>query len=394
MPFFNRHFFEEKILNQNLGPLRALRILAMTLILLLGAEVWVRTHTLYDFDPVQRFQSIFSASELPPSAKQVGEALDFVRTHAQAGDIVLIGDSILNGTHVPNRSTPASVIRDYLKSKNQNGKVWDMSMVGAEPSTYLALLDRLGPLDGVLVLANVSLKLVVNPNDAALYFPEFWAELETWSTSSPEAREGLKAVSEHWYERFKDAHRAYGDNVQEARASAWINSHISLLTLDHWLRYQYTTDAWPKYFTKSFLGEKVYPAKAYDVIWGERPHEDPSIILNRLKDAEDSFATLLPSGDPLWRSYLTFLDRMEKRGTLGVVSLHTVSPYAIRHLPEPQRTKTMQAYEAFRKPAHERKLQLTEPSTYMPEQEYADLDHYGSVGNRRWILMILQTIGR
>ena len=387
MPYFD--FLE------GLPPKRALRIAVFFCVFLVCAELVARTVTLYPFIPGQRFHNLWSAAALAPNGRQIGEAIDQVARAARPGDWVLVGDSILNGTHVPRDYTPAAVIRQRLRQRGLNNQVWDLSLVGGDPAMYCAILDRLGALPGVMVVTNVSVKPLVHPNLNDLYFAELWDDMRNWKSTNENVRPILDQLEEAWFDHYSsEKHADYGENTTEQRVTVWMNTHIVLLSLDHWIRYNVTDVAWPQVFSGLLMGQtQFYGAKDFDVIWHEWPHEPAAKALEKLDQIESSFARVPAENKPLWRAYLMYLDLIRDRGKLGIVSIHTLSPYTERLLPISVRDNVDRAYDKMRDEITKRGLAFVEPRNFILEQEYTDVDHYGITGNKRWAEAILRTAG-
>lgn len=370
--------------------LRAIRVAGMTLSLLILAEVCVRTFTLYPYVYGQRFHNMWSAAALAPNARQIADAVDHVRENAKPGDVLLLGDSILNGTHVPTAYSPAAVIREKLKEKNSELKAWDLTIVGADPAMYSAILERLGPIPGVSIVSNISIKLIAHPNTGSFYFPLLWDEMAHWSTTTEQTRTHLLALRDYWFDVYsKSEHVGYGENLAEVKATVWSNTHLALHTLDHWFRFHFTTEPWQKFVSAVLLqGRPLYGAKELDVIWQEWPHEPTDSITKKAQFILEWFGRPPGDNEPLWRAYLVFLELLKTRQKRAVLSLHTVSPHHLKFLSKEIQEKVLQSYERLKAPVVEQGLLFVEPKSFLREEEYTDSDHYRIAGNRHWIEQI------
>lgn len=376
---------------------RAFRIGTTALAILLGMETLLRFVTLYPYVPGQRFHNLWSTTGLAPNARQIREAVDHVRANAKPGDWVLLGDSVLNGTHVPRANTPAAVLRARLHDLAPSARVWDLCIVGADPAMYAAILDRLGPLEGATLATNVSVKLVAHPNFDEIYFAQLWDEMAHWSGIAPESRDLLSELSATWIKQYgKSEHPEYGDNSAEAWATVWLNTHVALLGLDHWFRFHFSAEPWTRLLpnlVRNGTSAQFWPAKDYDVIWREWPHEPLEKVAQKSEKIREWFGRAPERDEPLWRAFLLYLDRVKSRGKLGIVSLHTVSPHHARFLPTDVRQGVENAYAILRAAIAERGISLVEPGGLIPAEEYTDADHFGVAGNRRWTETILGAAG-
>jgi hypothetical protein len=363
------------------------RILIFFIILISSFEIFLRSTMIFPWVPHQRYQST--------NGRLIQESIDQVRQNAKPGDWVLIGDSILKGVKSPASQSPSELITAHFAKRNEQHQVWDLTLFGANPPVMAAMLARLGVLPGVTLFTNVSQKLTSTHNYKELYWAEIWDFFSRWESTSPELKQIFSELLESNFTQFEkdQADRTYGDTISERYLNVWMNSLFSVFSLDYWLVHFFTGKRAPELLSSILIHNYKPIGRVYSEIteWDYLPFpfSEANDVQAYLKTW---YGRMMGVTEPNWRAYLLYLDLLKRWGDHAVLSLNTVSLLRTKNMKREMAEPIESAYKQLKDQAVQVGIKLIEPNTFVPQEGYADEDHFRSVGNQIWMSKLLERL--